>query len=270
MFNNKDGCNQKYASKVFKVNQSTISRILNKKCNIKYFKKIKAPNYSAKQLPRVISCSRKLATKTLVNKIVILDDEKYFSLSNSNTPGNDGYYTNNKSTAPEDIKYAKKNKFEKKVLVWLAISTEGISEPYIHESNNAITANVYINKCLKNNLIKFISEHHFNKEYIFWPDLAKAHYAKETLDWFKSKNINLVPKEENPPNLPQSRPIENLWSILSSKVYEHGWKANSIKQLKTRIKKKIKEISINELQSLLGSIRTKLRKIADNGPYSVI
>ena len=46
--------------------------------------------------------------------------------------------------------------------------------------------------------------------YIFWPDLARCHYFRQTVAWM-DENVNFVPKEINPPNVPQARPIENFW-----------------------------------------------------------
>ncbi|CAF5166545.1 unnamed protein product, partial [Rotaria magnacalcarata] len=38
--------------------------------------------------------------------------------------------------------------------------------------------------------------------------------------WLHEQNIKFVPKQDNPPNVPQARPIEDFWSILAGKVYE--------------------------------------------------
>ena len=40
------------------------------------------------------------------------------------------------------------------------------------------------------------------------------------------ENVNFVPKEINPPNATQERPVGNLWGCLAQKVYEEGWEAN--------------------------------------------
>jgi hypothetical protein len=49
-----------------------------------------------------------------------------------------------------------------------------------------------------------------NEKIVFWPDLASAHYATDTLIQLKELKIEYVAKEENPPNVPQTRPIENF------------------------------------------------------------
>ena len=56
---------------------------------------------------------------------------------------------------------------------------------------------------------------------------------------------------------------------MAQKVYENGWEANSEHQLVMRIRKKLKEITLNELQDIMKGVKTKLRKIADKGVFSL-
>ena len=270
MYANQDGKSQRSSAKVFVVNQSTICRTLKRKCNLTYRKKEKAPYYEEKQLPKVIRASRKLAIDTFVSKEVIIDDEKYFTLGNTCIAGNNGYYTDNKSLCPDEVRYAMKKKYEKKLLVWIAISSKGISNPYIVESGNAIDATVYINKCLSSKLLKFIEKYHKNDEYIFWPDQASAHYGKLAIDWYNTHNIEFVPKYDNPPNVPKARPVEDFWGMVSQEVYKGGWHAQNLEQLEKRIRRKLKEFNVKNLQGMFEGIRSKLRKIADEGPYSIV
>ena len=75
------------------------------------------------------------------------DDEKYFTLSNNEISGNDGYYTDNKQTASEDVKYKKKRTYEPKVLAWIAISEDGMLKPYICSMQFANLYNLQIVLC---------------------------------------------------------------------------------------------------------------------------
>ena len=54
--------------------------------------------FPVKQLPKIIKGPWKLSTKFLVDKILVIDDEKYFTLSNSEISGYYGSYTDNKQT----------------------------------------------------------------------------------------------------------------------------------------------------------------------------
>ena len=104
---------------------------------------------------------------------LILDDEKYFSL-NGDISCNRKYYTTDRSTAPPEVKFKTKMKFEPKLLVWMAVSQKGISSIYVHRST--IT---YLHDCIRKRVLPFINRHHKNDNVLFWPDLASSHYSKQ-------------------------------------------------------------------------------------------
>ena len=102
---------------------------------------------------------------------------------------------------PDNVRFAGKEKFSTKVLLWIAIS--GMSSPLIHPSKSeAIKSDIYINECLEKRLLPFIHEYHQDLNYMFWPDLASAHYSAATVGWM-DQNINNAAKLINPPNVPQ-------------------------------------------------------------------
>ena len=98
---------------------------------------------------------------------------------------------------------------------------------------------------------------HEDDNYVFWPDnyvFGSAHYAKKTQDWLTSQNIEFVQKIQNPPNLPQARSAKTTYQLIR------------------RIKSKFNEIKDNEpelVQRRMLNVKTKLRKIADNGVYAI-
>jgi hypothetical protein len=184
--------------------------------------------------------------------------------------GNHSFYTDDIETTPDNVKCVGKSKFEPKVLVWCAILSKGISTPVIRQNKaKAIDSDTYISQCMPI-LKRFIENYHTRDEIMFWPDLASSHYAKKTTDWLTSQNIPFVPKKDNPPNIPQARPIEDFWSILKRKVYEKGWEAENEQHLIDRIKRKVKEIDESVVQTMILKVHNTLRKIEDNGPLSVL
>ena len=68
----------------------------------------------------------------------ILDDESYFAKTHSTINGNDNLYSEKIDFAPTKVKFRRKHKNEKKLLVWIAMSPRGISEPFIMTSGNAV------------------------------------------------------------------------------------------------------------------------------------
>ena len=80
--------------------------------------------------------------------------------------------------------------------------------------------------------------------------------------------MSVVPKTINPPNIPQGRPIEDFWGVLAQLVYEKNWEATTVKQLERRIRKKLKEIDITLLQSMMEKVKSNLRKMYTDGVFS--
>lgn len=267
---NRVGISQRKLALKFSVSKTCIHENL-KKLGLKYYKRQRAPKYNEKQMKQIPSKCRKLRREILDSEtFIIVDDEKYFTFSGIDMPGNAGFYSSDKENASPDVKYKSKQKFEPKILVWLALSSKGISAPYIGTTKGpAIDANVYIEKCLPK-LIKFIDKHHIDDNYIFWPDLASSHYAKKTKDWLHEQKIPFVPRHVNPPNVPKARPIEDFWGILAQQVYSGGWSATNQEKLINRIKTQLKKVDLNVVQTMMKDVRRKLRKIEDQGPFSIL
>ena len=89
---------------------------------------------------------RKLRRKIMHRKsYIIMDNEKYFAFAAGDMPGNIGFYTSDKDGTPPEVKYKDKQKFERKILVWLALSSKGISTPHIRTTTGpAVNVDVYI------------------------------------------------------------------------------------------------------------------------------
>ena len=97
---------------------------------IRYYKKQRAPKYTDKQLEEVPTRARRLYRMLSNNDFeLIMDDEKYFLLQDQSTPTNRSFYTSDKRTTVPQVKFRRTQKFEAKILVWIAISEKGISKP---------------------------------------------------------------------------------------------------------------------------------------------
>ncbi len=114
----------------------------------------------------------------------------------SHISADDNFYTSDFDKTPNSVKYQTKSKYEKKLMVWVAASITGLSEIYLVPSRGTINLDIYIEECLEKRLIK---KKHYSMPYVFWPDLASAHYASNTLN---DHNVKFVAKNENTANLP--------------------------------------------------------------------
>ena len=175
-----------------------------------------------------------------------------------------------KDRTPENVLIRPKAKYEPKLLIWIAISERGLSQPYFRRSGLAINQNVYLNECIIKRLIPFINAKHSDNNYLFWPDKASSHYANTDLNHFRENDLKFVSKYRNPTNVPQCRPIEDLFAILTKKVYANGWRAETIHQLQCRVKKCIRELNPNVVKRLAGSVRKRLRIAGRRGPLAVV
>lgn len=263
MFNNRSGCSQRRAAKAIGCSPRYIGLML-KDIGIKRRKKEKIPCRTLQQQQSARPKCRKMC-EAFRGHDFVMDDESYFTLTNSSLAGNDIFYTKDIHSVPENVRYKKMAKFEKKVLVWLAISPKGVSEAHFQQSGLAINQHLYRDECLEKRLYKFIKTHHSEDNYVFWPDLASAHYAKTVVAWYNENNINFVPKMINPANLPEVRPIEDFWAYLKRMVYADNYQAKTVAELTSRIKKCLKMIDLNFVQRLMAGTWTRLDIVRRNG-----
>ena len=61
-------------------------------------------------------------------------------------------------------------------------------------------------------MIPFIKKYHKIESLIFWADLAMIHKAKIVRAEIE-KNVSLVLKDENPPNVRHLCPIQKFWAL---------------------------------------------------------
>ncbi|CAF1277795.1 unnamed protein product [Didymodactylos carnosus] len=149
-------------------------------------------------------------------------------MSGSNVGGNRFFYLTDPATAPSNIRFQKKAKFEAKLLVWMAISLQGVSDVYVHNSKQANRRGTYLTGCIDKRLLPFLAKYHQDGNYLFWPDLASAHYSNVVQGRLNKKNVPFVPRTDNPPNVPQASPIETVWALLEQKMYEGNWEAKNL------------------------------------------
>jgi len=264
MFDHRDGVSIRQAARKFNCSNPYILKTLASKTEIEIHKKKKIPKRTEDQRERIRRCSDRLYRK-LQGKHAILDDESYFTLAHSTINGNDNFYSSDISKTPASVKYRENAKFEKKLLVWVCASEKGISKPYFVPSGLAVNKNVYLEQCVKKRLLPFINAYHSDGQYLFWPDLASSHYAKTVTDHFETEGINYVLREENPPNVPEARPIEDFWGLLKGKVYENNWQAENIQKLEARIKFCLKKIDFETVKALFESTRVRVGKLRTKG-----
>ena len=96
-----------------------------------------------------------------------MDDEKYFKLPGKNVVGNRYFYSTDPVTAPPEINFQCKTKFEPKMMIWMVMSSKGTSDTYVHKSRQAVNQETYLKECINKRLLSFITKYHSNGNYLF-------------------------------------------------------------------------------------------------------
>jgi hypothetical protein len=250
-----------------KLPKSSYHRLLKNKLKFKAYKKQTIPKYVGDQKTRAKKGCRKIYEKLCNNEsetVLIIDDETYVLEDTKQAPTQKYYYAENKNDVSEEFRFKGKQKYPKKYLVWQAIDSNGnTSDPFI--SDGTINSEIYLNECLKKKLLPFIKKYHPNAKILFWSDLSTVHYANIVLEWLNNEKIEYVAKKENPPNVPQARPIEHFWAICKREYAQRKNSAKNLKSFSIIWKKIALKVANDHGESIMASVKQKLRSIGRNG-----
>lgn len=257
--------------KTIRKNRSMSQRDLAKKCGtskwliqrtmqregLKSRKKKRIPRVSKKQDETIKTRARKLYDFLGKEKQhLIVDDETYLKADFQTIPGPQYYIAADGEILPDSETTVECGKFDEKYLLWQAICECG-DKSSVFVTKGTIRQEIYIKDCLKKRLLPFIRKHQVST--LFWPDLAPAHYAKKTLQFLEDNRVDYVPKEMNPPNVPQCRPIEHYWGQLKGILRKKIQTAQNISQFRAKVTAAVKKVSKDSVKKDMESIRKKLR-----------
>ena len=203
----------------FGVSHQYVAKLL-KDNGLKYKKRVKVPEITPEQQKRQKSRLRRLARGALSPGTacdIVMDDESYFTFSGTDVPANAGFYTGPDGDVPDNVRFRPKGKYPRKLLVWVAISAKGVSKPIICPSRANVGGDFYRRECLKKGLLPFLEQHYPRGGYLFWPDLAAAHYARQTTALLEEAGVPYVGRQENPPAFRNYAPSGTCGALLSKR-----------------------------------------------------
>jgi len=93
----------------------------------------------------------------------------------------------------------------------------------------------------------------------FWPDLASCHYSRATTNWYNDNNITFVPRETNPPNCPELRPIERYWALVKRELKATKKEAKDITDFRNKWNAAAKKVTETTRRQLMEDILGKLK-----------
>ena len=99
-------------------------------------------------------------------------------------------------------------------------------------------------------------------DYVFQQDGARAHTAKDTVQYLKENVPELIEPEMWPANSPDLNPVDyGVWENLSSRVYRE--KIADIDQLVAVLKRKWEELPQEQINKAIDQFRPRLRKVIE-------
>ena len=93
------------------------------------------------------------------------------------------------------------------------------------------------------------------------PDLASCHYAKDVLEWYKANVVHVVPKEVNPPNCPELRPIERCWALVKRELSQYEQKATSIEKFRKSWTEAAKSVEEKFARTLIAGVNLEVHSL---------
>lgn len=228
------------------------------KNGIKSLKKKKVPKKSIKQEERAKLRAGRLYRFLVKQKerCIMMDDETYAFLDTQLALHTQFYMAGPGEQVPIEERVIPTGKFEKKALIWQAICSCGKKTTILY-TLGTVTSAVYVMECIKKRLLALARAH--DEPPLFWPDLASVHYAKDTLKILEELNIEIVPKELNPPNSPELRPIEKYWALCKRQLFEQGGVAENLGEFKKMWARAAKKVPEDVVQTLMRGVLAKIR-----------
>lgn len=225
----------------------------------KCYRASRQPNRTLKQQTTARSRARRLYDRLLTKRegCLLLDDETYVKADFQQIPGVKFYKAPARGKVPGKYKFIFADKFAKKFMIWQGICSCG-KKTSVFVTNKTMNSEVYTRECLKKRVLPFIKSH--DGPVTFWPDLASCHYSKDVVQWYNNNGVQFIPKELNPPNCPQFRPIEKYWAIMKRKLKMKGAVISDLGQMKNWWNRMAKTVTEGGVRRLMRGINGKVRE----------
>lgn len=137
------------------------------------------------------------------------------------------------------------------IMIWGAISSKGLSKLVF--INGKVNSEKYID-ILKEALVNDFDKY-YPRGWVFQQDNAPVHTSRYSKTWL-AQHCKII---DWPALSPDLNPIENVWGYIKQSLKHENPK--NLTELKILIQQKWDELPLTYLKSLIGSMKTRLKKM---------
>ncbi|CAF2687660.1 unnamed protein product [Rotaria sp. Silwood2] len=185
---------------------------------------------------------------------------------------NNVVYGTSRDTIPRALLELPVEKFTKGFIMWGAIGSRGLIpkdgpifideflDEYSWNRNKKRTLNSqrYID-LLQERIIPSIEQIYPNNDYIYQDDCDSIHRSKDVLEFIEKNIPDRIMPMDQASKLDDVWPIENVWSIIRTKLMKKDYK--DLSQVKTEIVKIWKNFDISLCFRMMSSIPKRLQAV---------
>lgn len=180
---------------------------------------------------------------------MIWTDEKKFSLDG---PDGNRFYWHDLRKDP--LIFSRRNCGGGSIMVWAGFSSHGTLT--LGFPSTRMNSNEYQN-ILTANLLPYLAAHN-NVNFLIQQDNAPVHNSRSTRAWYNQNGIQVM---DWPACSPDLNPVENIWGILSRRVYQHNKVYGSVQDLKAAIEREWAALDPQLLTTLANSLDNRLAEV---------
>ena len=197
---------------------------------------------------------------------VITSDEAMFSLDITDGQSPLQYLDRDQSRNDLQVKTHKKN--PKSVMVWIAMSANGLSKPRFVPPHTKMNAQLYIKHILRPFFRYDAKKLYPNGNFVFHQDSAPSHTAKVTLSFFEKNRIKFITPQQWMPYSPDVSPCDfYLWGVLKNRL--KSCLATNLDELKKAIIREAKAIPLDQIQRAMESWPRRCRQVYEADGYHI-